>query len=48
MTTAVSLHGVRKDFGSLTALSDVTLEMKITNFLLYLALQVAERLRFCA
>mgnify|MGYP003691568761 FL=1 len=32
MTTAVSLHGVRKDFGSLTALSDVTLEIEDNEF----------------
>ena len=32
MTTAVSLHGVRKDFGNLTALSDVTLEIEDNEF----------------
>jgi spermidine/putrescine transport system ATP-binding protein len=32
MTSAVSLHDVRKDFGSLTALSDVTLEIEDNEF----------------
>jgi spermidine/putrescine transport system ATP-binding protein len=32
MTNAVSLHGVRKDFGKLTALSDVTLEIEDNEF----------------